>query len=54
MKSIKDLDRLIEKWREFYYFNLSYNEHLEVLIVLRIRFFLMSYDIDGVSLVTVR
>ena len=39
---------------EFYHFKFSYMEHLEMLIVLRIRFLLMSYDIDGMSLVTVR
>ena len=44
MKSIKGLDKLIEKWREFYYFNFSYNEHLQMLIVLHILLFLMSYD----------
>ena len=33
MKSIKDLVKLIEKWRQFYYFNFSYKEQLEMLIV---------------------
>ena len=28
----------------------SYNEHLEMLIVLQIRLFLMSYDSGGMSL----
>ena len=50
MKSIKDLGKLIEKWRQFYYFNFSYKEHLEMLIVLHIRLFLMSYDSGGMSL----
>ena len=50
MKSIKDLDKLIEKWRQFYYFNFSYNEHLETLIVLHFRLFLMPYDSGGMSL----
>ena len=50
MKSIKDLDKLIEKWRQFYYSNFSYREHLEMLIVLHIRLFLMSYDSGGMSL----
>ena len=50
MKSIKDLRKLIEKWRRFYYFNFSYNEHLEMLIVLYIRLFLMSYDSGVMSL----
>ena len=50
MKSIKDLGKLIEKWRQFYYFNFSHNEHLEMLIVLHIRLFLMSYDSGGMSL----
>ena len=50
MKSIKDLRKLIEKWRQFYYFNFSYNEHLEMLIVLYIRLFLMSYDSGVMSL----
>ena len=49
MKSIKDLGKLIEKWRQFYYFNFSYNEHLEMLIFLDIRLFLMSYDSGGMS-----
>ena len=44
MKSIKDLGKLIEKWRQFYYFNLSYKEHLQMLIVLHMRLFLMTYD----------
>ena len=50
MKSIKDLRKLIEKWRQFYYFNFSHNEHLEMLIVLYIRWFLMSYDSGVMSL----
>ena len=50
MKSIKDLDKLIEKWRQFYYFSFSYNERPEMLIVLHIRLFLMSYDSGGMSL----
>ena len=50
MKSVKDLSKLIEKRRQFYYFNFSYNEHLEMLIVLHIRLFLMSYDSAGMSL----
>ena len=49
MKSIKDLGKLIEKWRQFYYFNSSYKEHLEMLIVLHIHLFLMSYDSGGMS-----
>ena len=49
MKSIKDLGKLIEKWRQFYYFNFSYKEHLEMLIVLHIHLFLMSYDSGGMS-----
>ena len=50
MKSIKDLGKLIEKWRQFYYFNFSYNEHIGMLIVLYIRLFLISYDSGGMSL----
>ena len=50
MKSIKDFDKLIEKWRQFYYFNFRYNEHLEMLIVLHICLFLMRYDSGGMSL----
>ena len=50
MKSIKDLGKLIEKWRQFYYFNFSYNGHLEMLIVLHIRLFLMPYDSGGMRL----
>ena len=50
MKSTKDLRKLIEKWRQFYYFSFSYNEHLEMLIVLYIRLFLMSYDSGVMSL----
>ena len=50
MKSIKDLGELIEKWRQFYYFNFSYEEHLETIIVLHVRLFLMSYDSRGMSL----
>ena len=50
MVSIKDLGRLIENRREFYYFNFSYKEHLEMLIVLHIRLFLISYDSGGMSL----
>ena len=48
MKSIKDLGKLIEKWRQFYYF--GYSEHLEILIALHIRLFLMSYDSGGMRL----
>ena len=48
MKSIKDLGKLIEKWRQFYYF--GYSEHLEILISLHIRLFLMSYDSGGIRL----
>ena len=44
MKSIKDLGKLIEKWRQFYYFNFRYKEHLEMLIVLHSRLFLILYD----------
>ena len=33
-----------------YYFNFSYKEHREMLIVLHIRLFLMSYDSGGMSL----
>ena len=50
MKSVKDLGKFIEKWRQFYYFNFSYKEHLEMLIVLQILLFLMSYDSRGMSL----
>ena len=50
MKSIKDFGKLIEKWRQFYYFNFSYKKHLEMLIVLHFRLFLMSYDSRGMSL----
>ena len=50
MKSIKDLGKLIEKWRQFYYFNFSYKEHLEMLSVPHNRLFLMSYDSGGMSL----
>ena len=50
MKPIKDLGKLIEKRTQFYYFNFSYKEHLEMLIVLHIRLFLMSYDSGGMSL----
>ena len=50
MKSIKNLGKLIEKSRQFYYFNFSYMEHLEVLIVLHIHLFLMLYDSGGMSL----
>ena len=50
IKSVKDLGKLTEKWREFYYFNFSYSEHLEMLIVLHIRLFLMSFDSGGMSL----
>ena len=50
IKSIKDLGKLIEKWRQFYHLNLSYKEHLEMLIVLNIRLSLMSYDSGGMSL----
>ena len=45
MKSIKDLDKLIKTWRHFYY-----KEHIEMLIVLHIHLFLMSYDSGGLSL----
>ena len=47
MKSIKDLNKLIEKSRQFYYFNFSYNEHLEMLTVLHIHLFLMCFDCGG-------
>ena len=50
MKGIKYLGKLIEKWRQPYYFNFSYNEHLEMLIILHIRLFLMSCDSGGMSL----
>ena len=50
MKGIKYLGKLIEKWRQSYYFNFSYNEHLEMLIILHIRLFLMSCDSGGMSL----
>ena len=50
MKSIKDLGKLIEKWRQFYYFNFSYEKHLEMLIALHIRLLLMSYNSGGMSL----
>ena len=50
MKSIKDLGKLIEKWRQFYYFNFTYMEHIEMLIVLHIRLLLMLYDSRGMSL----
>ena len=50
MKSIKDLGKLIEKWRQFYYFNFSYKEQLELLIVLHICLFLISHDSGGMSL----
>ena len=50
MLSIKDWGRLIENRREFYYFNFSYKEHLELLIVLHICLFLMSHDSGGMSL----
>ena len=49
MKLMKDLGKLIEKWRQFYYFNFSYNEPLNMLIVLHIRLFLMLYDSGGMS-----
>ena len=49
MNSIKDLVKLIEKWRQFYYFNFSYKETLETLIVLHIRLFLRSCDSGGMS-----
>ena len=45
MKSVKDLGKLIEKWRHFYY-----KEHLEMLLVLHIHLFLMSFDSGGMSL----
>ena len=32
------------------YFNFRYKEHLEMLIILYIRLFLISYDIGGMSL----
>ena len=44
MKSVKDLGKLIAKKRQFYRFNFSYKEHLEMLVVLHICFFLMSFD----------
>ena len=44
IQSIKNLGKLIEKWRQFCYFNFSYTEHLEILIVLHIRLLLVSYD----------
>ena len=50
MKSIKDLCKLIEKWRQFYYFNFSYSEHIGMLIVLHIRLFLISFGRGAVSL----
>ena len=50
MKSVKNLGKLIEKWRQFYYFNFSYNEHLEMLIVLHIHLFLMSCGSGVMSL----
>ena len=50
MKSVKDLGTLTEKWRQFYYFNFNYNEHLEMIIDLHIRLFLMSYDSGGMNL----
>ena len=50
MKSIKDFGKSIEKWSQFYYFNFSYKQHLDILIVLHIRLFLMSYDNGGMSL----
>ena len=50
MKSINDLDKLIKIWRQFYYFNFSYKEHLEMSIVLHIRLSLMSYDSGGMCL----
>ena len=50
IKSVKDLGKLIEKWTQFYYFNFSYKEYLEMLIVLHICLFLMSYDSGGMSL----
>ena len=49
MKLMKDLGKLIEKWRQFYYFNFSYNEQLTIAIVLHIRLFLMLYDSGGMS-----
>ena len=49
IKSIKDLGKLIEKWRQFYHLNFSYKEHLEMLIVLNIRLSLMSYNSGGMS-----
>ena len=50
MKSVKDLGKLIEKRRQFDHFNFSYKEHLEMLIVLHICLFLMSYDSGCMSL----
>ena len=50
MKSVKDLGKLIKQWRQFYYFNFSHKEHLEMLFVLHIRLFPMSYDSGGMSL----
>ena len=50
MKSIKDFGKLIEKWSQFYYFNFGYKQHQDILIVLHIRLFLMSYDNGGISL----
>ena len=50
MKSVKDLGKLIEKWKQFHYFTFSYKVHLEMLVVLHIRLFLTSYDSGGMSL----
>ena len=50
MNSIKDLGKLIEKWRQFYYFNFSYKEQLEMLIVLHSSFFLRSCESGRMSL----
>ena len=50
MKSIKDLGKLIEKWRQFYYFNFSYNEHIGMLTVLHIRSLLISFGSGAMSL----
>ena len=48
MTSMKDLGKLIEKWIQFCDFNFSYKKHLEILIVLRIRFFLMVWVLVAV------
>ena len=50
MNTVNYLGDLIEKWRQFYSFNFSYKEHLEMLIVFHIRLLLMLYDSRGMSL----